>query len=89
MVTNHLLRALIRRRLRQVPLESPSMQDTIGELEKLDRLDKCSMATKTKTWTTQREDIRIDPYPRATTGERWIAQRISVLCQLIAFLKSL
>lgn len=65
------------------------MQDTIGELEKLDRLDKCSVATKTKTWTTQREDIRIDPYPRATTGERWIAQRISVLCQLIAFLKSL
>lgn len=50
------------------------MQDTIGELEKLDRLDKCSMATKTKTWTTQREDIRFDPYPRATTGERWIAQ---------------
>ena len=31
------------------------MQDTIGELEKLDRLDKCSMATKTKTWTTQKE----------------------------------
>lgn len=46
------------------------MQDTIGELEKLDRLDKCSMATKTETWTTQREDIRIDQYPKGQLQER-------------------
>lgn len=55
------------------------MQDTIGELQKLDRLDKCSEATKTETRTTHREDIQIDQYPRATTVERWTTQKISVL----------
>ena len=35
MVTNRVLRALIRRCLHQDPQERPSMEDIIGELEKL------------------------------------------------------
>ena len=35
MVTNRVLRALIRRRLHQDPQERPTMEDIIGELEKL------------------------------------------------------
>lgn len=35
MVTNHALRALIRRCLHQDPQDRPSMEDIIGELEKL------------------------------------------------------
>ena len=54
--------------------------------------NKCSRATKVETWTTQREDIQIDEFSRAITGEREresrITQRNSVLCHLIAFLKS-
>lgn len=32
--------------------------------------NKCSRATKVETWTTQREDIQIDEFSRAITGER-------------------